>query len=177
MDVEKLVARLDGLLTKDFSTKSNHDFQIDTELTSIDDLALGIDDDPGIKIPILFSRLAVYFDAGLLFLRDRTRDQFEDWSVIASFHLGVFFPIDPDVIVHSISLPVSKVGDLKKSQADLILDKLKLNEIKKPNQNFFFIRINEHLAFGLFLNLAEPWSKVHIEKIHRAILKSLSSHE
>lgn len=174
MDVAKLLNSLDGILTKDFSKDQKTQFQVETDLTYISNISIGLEKDPSILIPMIFSRLSTYFDAGLLFLNEKALSDSERWSVVASFVDGVYFPIDPDVIVSTIVLPPTKSGQLKKSSAAFVLEKLKLKELEKPQQSFFFIRINESLAFGLFSTLAEPWLKLHIEKIHQQLMLVIS---
>lgn len=174
MDVEKLLSGLDGILTKDFSKNKRTHFQVETDLSHLSDIGMGLEKDPSLFIPMVFSRLSTYFHAGLLFLNERSSPESERWSVVASFVDGVYFPIDPDVIVNTIDLPKTKVGQLKKGGAHHILGKLKLKELEKPEQSFFFIRINEVLAFGLFSTMAEPWLKIHVEKIHQQLMLLLS---
>jgi len=131
-------------------------------------LAESLPTDSTDKAVILFSRLALYFDAGVFLEIDKNL-----WEPQAHFHRGQVNVLK-GAQKKKISLPKTDLMAVLKTDAKPVLQKLNL-KILDPEQKTIclFIRPGADFAFLLFSSLPDLWLKEHIrlvtEAIHRGI--------
>lgn len=131
-------------------------------------LAESLPQDNTDKAVILFSRLALYFDAGIFLEADKNL-----WEPQAHFHRGQVNVLKGPQKM-KISLPKTDLMSVLRTDAKPVLQKLNLQGLDMEQKTIcLFLRPGTDFSFLLFSSLPDLWLKEHIrlvtEAIHRGI--------
>ncbi len=114
----------------------------------------------------IFSRLAPYFESGILLYKHSAESTQEFWSPGAVFFHGQYYPLAPEHLQLRLQLPHLDFLQLRKTSPYALLQQLKLSEISdSTDASAFAFRANEDFLFLVFSELPEPWLRTHIENI------------
>lgn len=171
--VQVLQKQLEHLLEKEPLNETpkaeKKDFQIMTDLTQIDSIGLGLPPSIHAKVPILFSRLCLYFDSGLLF-------QFGDseWKAVAGFDQGEYFPLKGIEIDIPFKFPDMSLIEVRKVHSPEVFSHLmNLQVIRSEKGQALIFKPHPDFIFLVTSSLADPWLKPHVERIQKEILMIL----
>jgi hypothetical protein len=116
------------------------------------------------KAVILFSRLALYFDAGVFLELDQAK-----WEPQAHFHRGQVSVLKAPQKA-KISLPNVKLMNILSTDAKPVLKKLGLQNLDPENKTVcLFLRPAQDFSFLLFSSLPDLWLKEHARLVTEAI--------
>ena len=120
------------------------------------------------KAVILFSRLALYFDAGVFLESEKNL-----WEPQAHFHKGQVNVLKGPQ-KKRISLPNVDLMSVLRTDAKPILQKMNLQSLDLENKTAcLFLRPGTDFAFLLFSSLPDLWLKEHIRLVTEAIQRGL----
>lgn len=170
--ISKLEQKIESLLVMDMDSTetSNTPFEPCHDVKIIQTLSREIPENFEDRTIIIFSRLSMFFEVGILFEKENA-----SWKAQAVFHDGRLRGLTneglnikggPDItplqIVRAPALPFLKQLRIE-------------HKISKPeNLSAFLVRPHDQVSFVLMTRLAEPWLKIHMDEIHQEILKSLT---
>lgn len=147
----------------------NHAFEAERDLTQVDTIGFGLPNDTEQRTLMMFNRLAVYFDSGILFEIKRKKSE-TIWQAIHAFDRGSAFPIKntddnqyrfPDLTLVEVRTVLSKPLLQYLNQLELFFNNRSRAFIFKPHPDYIFL-VNS--------SMADPWLKIHLEKIHKQVL-------
>lgn len=172
--ITHLQKRIESILDHDHDVPSEEvllakkNFEALTDPRLLRGLAESLPADSADKAVILFSRLAMYFDAGVFLEAD-----LKMWEPQAHFHRG-HVGVLKSPQKKKISLPKTDLMSVLRTDAKPILQKLNLQTLDPEQKTVcLFIRPGSDFAFLLFSSLPDLWLKEHIrlvtEAIHRGI--------
>lgn len=161
----------DGLKSpKDSLTDIKAPFEPRTDLSQLDDIGMGLPATLPERAQILFSRLSVYFESGMLFHLGHD----DSWKPKSAFQEGEFYPLIADDRLTDFSFPqmtLVEILRLKNSPMQKVLENIGLITVEhtqvlvfKPHPEYIF------LVTSL---LPDLWLKTHSEKIQSKILMLL----
>jgi len=173
--ISKLQRRLESFLENDFETqheendKTQKAFEPSLEQALIRGVSVGLPEDHVDRAVVLFSRLGMFFDSGVLL---ENHDGL--WKAQACFHKGVTQLLKTQ---HKslLRLPhVSLLTVLKTSPVPL-LKKLHLQHLDPENKtSCLLIKASNDFSFLLFSSLPDMWLKDHIENIRGALISGFA---
>lgn len=151
-------------------------FQASTDLSQIDSLRVGLPKDTMGRVTMIFSRLAVYFDSGLLFQTNGVGvDGKANWKTIAGFDSGDFFPLKGSELSVPFSFPQMTLVEVRKVHSQEIFSHLqKIQVIRNHNSDALIFKPHPDFVFMVTSTLGDPWLKTHIERIQKEILMLLA---
>lgn len=153
-----------------FDEPSRTGFQVSTDLSQIDSLKIGLPEDTQAKVPLLFSRLTVYFESGLLF-----QGSPGNWKAIAGFDQGEFFPLKGMELAIPFQFPQMTLIEVRRVSAPEIFSHLRAIKVIRNEKNQALIfRPHPDYLFLVTSSLGDPWLKTHLEKIQKEILLLLA---
>jgi len=172
--ITHLQKRIESILDHDLEVPSEEVLQAKKNFEALTDprllrgLSESLPNDNTDKAVILFSRLALYFDAGVFLEADQNL-----WEPQAQFHRG-HISVLKGTQKKKISLPKVNLMSVLRTDAKPLLQKMKLQALDSENKTAcLFIRPGTDFAFLLFSSLPDLWLKDHIrtvtEAIHRGI--------
>jgi hypothetical protein len=122
------------------------------------------------KAVILFSRLALYFEAGVFLEADSTA-----WEPQAHFHRG-HVGVLKGPQKKKISLPQIGLMSVLRTDAKPVLQKLNLQNLDAENKTVcLFLRPAQDFSFLLFSSLPDLWLKEHTRLVIEAIQRGLNN--
>ncbi len=154
-------------------------FQASTDLTQIDSLGVGLSKETVARVTMIFSRLAVYFDSGLLFQQISAGNKNTpsggppqpQWKTIAGFDSGDFFPLKGGEVALPFQFPQMTLIEVRKVNSPDIFSHLqKIQVIRNQNSDALIFKPHPDYIFMVTSTLGDPWLKTHIEKIQKEIL-------
>lgn len=172
--ITHLQKRIESILDHDHDVPSEEvllakkNFEALTDPRLLRGLSESLPNDSTDKAVILFSRLALYFDAGVFLEAEKNL-----WEPQAHFHHG-HVQVLKSAQKKKISLPKTDLMSVLRTDAKPILQKMGL-QILDPDQKTvcLFLRPGTDFAFLLFSSLPDLWLKEHVrlvtEAIHRGI--------
>jgi hypothetical protein len=172
--ITHLQKRIESILDHDIDVPSEDVLQAKKNFEALTDprllrgLSESLPADNTDRAVILFSRLAMYFDAGVFLESDRNM-----WEPQALFHRGHVSVLKP-VQKRKISLPQANLMNVLRTETKPLLQKMNLLELDVEGRTVcLFLRPGTDFAFLLFSSLPDLWLKDHIravtEAIHRGI--------
>ncbi len=186
--------RMQSFLENDSQSKSDEQdllrqgFETTQDLSLIRGLAQGLPDDHIDRAIIIFSRLAMFFNSGILL---ENTDQ--KWKAQAFFHQGITellknsklkptksaigrtHPTGKQDENTTINIPNVNLMTVLKTDSHSILKKLNLNHIDPDNKtSCVLIKVTPDFSFLLFSVLPELWLHDHIENIRRALINGFT---
>ncbi|MBS1971019.1 MAG: GTP cyclohydrolase [Bdellovibrionales bacterium] len=174
--ITHLQKRIESILDHDLETPSEEvllakkNFEVLTDPRLLRGLAESLPNDNTDKAVILFSRLALYFDAGVFLEADKTQ-----WEPQAQFHRGHVSVLKP-AQKKKISLPKSDLMSVLRTDAKPLLQKMDLKNLDAEGRTVcLFIRPGTDFAFLLFSSLPDLWLKDHIRAVTEAIHRGINN--
>ncbi len=174
--ITHLQKRIESILDHDLETPSEEvllakkNFEVLTDRRLLRGLAESLPNDNTDKAVILFSRLALYFDAGVFLEADKGY-----WEPQAQFHRGQVGVLKPPQ-KKKISLPKSDLMSVLRTDAKPLLQKMDLKNLDSENRTAcLFIRPGTDFAFLLFSSLPDLWLKDHIRAVTEAIQRGINN--
>ncbi len=141
-------------------------FEVATDPRTLEGLSEGLPEDHSDRAVILFSRISLFFDAGIFLELDQ-----QSWEPQAQFHFGQIKPLkNPSKT--KISLPNIPLMTVLKTNTQPILEKLNLQTLDPQGKTVcLFIKPAPDFSFLLFSSLPELWLKEHTRLVTEAIQK------
>lgn len=151
----------------------NHSFEAERDLTQVDSLGFALSDETEARTLMIFNRLSIYFDSGLLFKKQNTNKNHSSWQATNGFDRGHTFPI---IIKNQQKNENYRFPELTLVEVRLILSPEIFTQIKNLEMLFneksraFIFKPHPDYIFLVTSTLADPWLKLHLEKIHKEVL-------
>ncbi len=144
---------------ENLSLNSNFpDFEIEENFSRLEIPDFESIEDKNERLIILFSRLSLSYESGLLF----QKNQIEDFSLQLGFYRGEVYSIQENPLIH---LPVVSHNEVLKLKSLNWFDK---NKIKLPVENINVTHLLfqpwPEVAMILSTKMGDPWLKIHAEK-------------
>lgn len=136
----------------------------------VEGLSLGLPDDHIDKAVILFSRLALLFDAGLLLENHDSR-----WQPQALFRDGAARPLRQERR-DSVALPEMNALSVLKTDGRALVKKLGIEpkSFPVPGTAAYILRPVPDFAYVLFSALPDLWLKDHMERATHALSRGFA---
>jgi hypothetical protein len=174
--ITDLQKRIESILDSDHEVPDQEiilakkNFEAVTDPRLLRGLAESLPKDGTDRAVILFSRLALYFDAGIFLEADGTR-----WEPQAQFHRGQVSVLKA-AQKKPLSLPTVDLMSVLRTGAAPILKKLNLQNLDPEQKTLcLFLRPGQDFAFLLFSSLPDLWLKDHIRLVSEAIQRGLNN--
>lgn len=149
--------------------KSKENFEVSRDLSLVRGLSAGLPNDHIDKIVVLFSRLAMCFEAGVMLENEDGK-----WKAQAVFERGVIETLHEEKRP-SISLPQVKLLSILKTDSQSLLKKLSLSQLDSENEmTCLLIKVSGDFSFVLLSKLPDLWLKDHVENIRQALQSGIA---
>ncbi len=171
---QALQKQLHQLLEKADSTMPTVDlpFEVTTDLSKINQIGEFLPQDLSSRVPIVFTRLHPYFDAGVLF-----KARGNSWCPQWAFQKGSCFQLSKQETEIEFEFPELKLTEVKRAKSQAVINDLGLEEylnndkisalVFRPHPDFLFLVLSE---------LADPWLKLQIDKTQTKALNLLADY-
>lgn len=167
--------RLESFLDNDFETnhiendKIRQQFEVSRDPAIIRGISMGLPDDHVDRAVVVFSRLAMCFEAGVLLENNDGQ-----WKPQASFHLGVTQLVKA-AKKSAISIPQIDLLTVLKTSSAPVLEKMGLQDLDPHNRSScLLIKATPDYAFFLFSELPDIWLKDHTEQILKTLVNGFA---
>ncbi len=169
----KLEQKIESVLIMDLQNNAQNAktlFEPHHESQLIRTLSRELPEDLEDRTIILFSRLAIFFDVGILLEKEN-----KNWKAQAFFEEGRMNPLI-DQAMEVKGGPQLSPLQIVKAPAIPFLKQLGIDQkIRNPEDlTAFFLRPHDHVSFLLMTRLAGPWLKNHMNEVHQEILKAFA---
>lgn len=147
--------------------KIQSSFEASRDLSLIRGLSLGLPEDHIDKAVVIFSRLAMFFDSGVLL-----ENNDGEWRAQARFHKGhtQLMKTRP-----SVKIPHVNVLSVLRTPSAPLLQKLNLQHLDaEEKSNCLLIKASGDYAFLLFSTLPDIWLKDHAENVRKSLINGFS---
>ncbi|WP_413569761.1 GTP cyclohydrolase [Bdellovibrio sp. HCB117] len=167
--------RLESFLDNDFENKVEESennavlFEASRDLSLVRGISQGLPEDHIDRAIVVFSRLAMLFDSGVLL-----ENHDGQWKAQASFHKG------STQLLKNNGKAIVKIPDMTllsvlKTDSRAMLEKLQLQHLDPENKTTcLLIKASPDFAFILFSSFADLWLKDHIENVRRALINGFA---
>ncbi len=173
--ISQIKRNLESILENDFGQnneeKANQrrNFECSKDIGLIRGLSTGLPEDHLDRIAILFSRIALFFDAGIMMENNDS-----NWRAEAFFDRGVVETTRQNQ-KNTLKMPHVDVFTVLKAPSLPILKKLNLENLySEKRQDCIMIKMTSDFAFILFSELPEIWQKDHVENIVKALRNGIA---
>jgi hypothetical protein len=157
---------LEKILNQDDWESEN--FEISKKYTDLKKNFNNLPSDSTEKSITMFGLLSPYFTSGLFLYRRNNNSN--DWHLGSAFRYSQFHSIENVLNQISLKLPDIENGELKKTSPYTLLNPFGFGEWSDGTESTAFVYKFCDSNIGLFfLDLPEPWLRVHIETIHKLI--------
>ncbi|MNL14756.1 hypothetical protein D3C87_1357130 [compost metagenome] len=171
-----LQKRLESVLDNDFENinhreieETRQNFEASRDPGLVRGLSQALPDDHIDRAVVMFSRLAMCFESGVLLENNDGQ-----WKAQAYFNKGVtelFKSANKTVL----PMPDSACLTVLKAKSQPILQKLHLERLDPENKNqALMIKVTHDYAFVLFSTLPDIWLKDHAENIRMALVNGFA---
>ncbi|MDG0817911.1 GTP cyclohydrolase [Bdellovibrio svalbardensis] len=167
--------RLQSFLENDFDPNSEEHERMRKEFESSRDSALvrgisqGLPEDHIDRAIVVFSRLAMVFEAGVLL-----ENNDGEWKAQAAFSKGIT-ELLKNPSKATIKIPSVNLMTVLKTDAYSMLQKLNLNHLDPENKTAcLLIKVSPDFALLLFSDLPDLWLKEHTENVRRALINGFA---
>lgn len=172
MKIKNLQQKFEQLINIDFEgldeeiRLAKDSFQAAKETRNYNSLGYGIKTEVKDWSSSLFAQTSLFFEVGLYLKRENKNSS---WKVMYSFSYGQFAKEDQ---ILNMSLPNSTLEQIFKKTEIQGFENLNCSKwIDQKKFQAFMIPIQQDVAFIAFTGLAEPWLKIHLEKIQQRLLQ------
>lgn len=172
--LNQLHRRFESILENDFENKTEDleraaNFEASRDLSLVRGLPLALPEDNIDRAIVVFSRLALLFDAGVLL-----ENQDGQWKAQAQFHKGATRLIKSSSKAF-IKVPPMDLLTVLKTDSTAMLEKLQLKDLDTENKTTcLLIKTSPDFAFILFSSLADIWLRDHIENVRTALINGFA---
>jgi hypothetical protein len=174
LKLTKLQKRFESFLDNDFENNNEEAeraqaaFESSRDISLVRGLALGLPEDHIDRAIVLFSRLSLLFDAGVLI-----ENNDGCWLPQAIHYKGVSKPLAGNRA--ELKIPPMPIMSVLKTNSKTVLEKLNLKFLDPKNETCcLLIKISPDFAFILFSKLPDIWLKDHVENVTRALFSGLA---
>lgn len=171
----QLQRRFESILENDFDQKAEEAeqaaaFEASRDLGLVRGLSLGLPDDHIDRAIVVFSRLAMLFEAGVLLENDDGR-----WRAQALFHRGHTQLLKNNNGKIAVPLPAANLLTVLKTSAPQMLEKLQLSHLDRDQRTTcLVVKVTPDFAFLLFSSLADLWLKDHAENVRHELINGFA---
>ncbi|MNJ98424.1 hypothetical protein D3C87_161900 [compost metagenome] len=167
--------RLEAVIDNDFETnhveneKIQKEFEASRDVALIRGLSQGLPEDHIDRAVVVFSRLAMFFDGGVLLENNDSV-----WKAQAYFHKGVtqLFKSSAKSIV---KIPHISLLTVLKTASAPVLEKMNLQHLDSENKTeCLLVKATPDYAFFLFSSFPDLWLKEHTEEIRNALINGFA---
>lgn len=174
--VQLLQKQLEHLLEKDPLLEDNKlekkPFYPQTDLSQVDTISIGLPVDLKERAVMLFSRLAPFFDSGLLF-----QEMQGQWKAICGMDRGDFFPLKGVEIEIPFRFPEMSLIEVRRvSSPEIFSQLMDLQIIRSEKSQALIFKPQPQFIFMITSSLADPWLKPHVERIQKEVLLQLGDY-
>lgn len=168
--------RLEALLENDFDHKLNVEkektraaFEASRDISLIRGISAGLPEDHIDKVVVLFSRMAMFFDAGVMM-----ENHDGQWKAQATFERGVVDALKTPT-KNPIKLPHVAILSVLRTSPKPLLEKLQLQKLDpKKDMQCLLIKISSDFSFLLLSHLPDIWLKEHVENIRQGLQNGIA---
>jgi hypothetical protein len=174
--VQILQKQLENLLEKEPLSKTSlaerKPFYPQTDLGHLDTLSFGLPSELEARCVMIFSRIAPYFDSGLLF-----QHQAQGWRAVCGFDFGDYFPLKGIEIEIPFKFPEMTLIEVRKVQSpEIFAHLMDLRVLRSDRGQALIFKPHPGYIFMVTSTLGDPWLKPHIERIQSDILMLLGDY-
>lgn len=169
--IVELQQKFERLISIDFEgtdeevQQSKSLFQIQKENRDYNSLGYGLKTEVKNWSASLFAQMSLFFEVGLYI--KKTPNQ--EWNVLYSFSYGQFTKEDR---LLNCKIPTTSLDQIfRKTQIEGFENLNCAKWIDQKNFQAFLLPLQNDVAFVAFTGLAEPWLKLHLEKIHQRFMQ------
>lgn len=172
--ITKLQKRFESILENDFEHKVEDSerqtgFETSRDLSLIRGISQGLPEDHVDRAIVAFSRLAMFFDSGVL-LENNDRQ----WKAQAYFHKGSSQLLKNN-IRSIVKIPDMTMMSVLKTDSRAMLERLNLKHLDPEGKTTcLLIKVCPDFSFILFSGMADLWLKEHIENVRRALINGFA---
>jgi hypothetical protein len=174
--ISTLQRRLESVLDNDFenaNTRENievrENFEASRDPALIRGLSQGLPDDHIDRAVVMFSRLAMCFELGVLLENNDSQ-----WKAQAFFNRGVteLFKGQNKTV---LPMPMASCLTILKTKSYPLLQKMNLHGLDSENKTqALMVKVTNDYAFVLFSVLPDIWLKDHAENIRMALINGFA---
>lgn len=162
---------LENILDQD-SWAGGESFELSQDYISLQNSLKSLPKDRSEKIMTVFGNLNPYFSSGLFLYRKNINSH--EWNLGSAFRNGKFRSLDSVLSQSSSKFPNMKNGTLIKTTPYQILKPLGLcSWCDGTDSSAFVLKFDDSFVGVFFLDLPEPWLRLHIEKIYNTVANVL----
>ncbi len=173
--ITMLRKRLESFLDNDFDSNSEEterlqrDFEVSRDMGLIRGISQGLPDDHVDRAVVIFSRLALFFDAGVLLENNDSR-----WKAQAFFSKGITQLFNNSQKAY-ISIPQTNILEVLKTSSANMLEKLHLQHLDPEQKTTcLLVKVSPDYAFLFFSSMPDIWLKDHMDNIRRALANGIA---
>lgn len=173
--ITKFQRRLESFLDNDFENKveeierQQQTFEASRDISLVRGLSQGLPEDHIDRAIVVFSRLALLFDAGVLLENNDGQ-----WKAQAYFHKGAT-QLVKNANKTVVKIPQINLLTVLKTDSQSILKKLQLENLDPEHKTTcLLIKATPDFSFMLFSSTADLWLKEHIENVRRALVNGFA---
>ena len=170
-----LQKRFEAFLDNDFENKVEESenaqavFEPSRDLALVRGLSQGLPEDHIDRAIVVFSRLALLFDSGVLL-----ENHDGQWRAQAYFHKGASHLLKQNTR-GPLKLPEMTMTSVLKTDAAAMLEKLQLSHLDPENKtSCLLIKASPDFAYILFSSMADLWLKEHMQNVRRALINGFA---
>ena len=169
--VQVVQKRLENLLEKDPNPAAPRPpFEPQQDLSQIDGLGFGLPLKTKPRAEMIFSRLCVYFESGLLFESGPA-----GWRAISGFDQGSYFPLRGAEFSIPFQFPQMSLVEVRKVHSPEIFAHLQeIQVVHDDRSQVLIFKPHPDYVFMVTSHWGDPWLKPHIERIQKEILLVLT---
>jgi hypothetical protein len=153
--------------------KSKNSFSLVLSNRDYESLGFGLDGPGEKKIQSLFAQLSLFFEIGVLIQKQSSaieKPQKTHWHALYSFCYGHFFDEQSQLLSR---IPITQLDQIFKKTELSGFETLKCNLwIDQQKFQAFLIPLSAEVHFIALTGMAEPWLKIHLQKVQERLLKS-----
>ncbi|WII71216.1 GTP cyclohydrolase [Bdellovibrio sp. 22V] len=173
--ITMLQRRFESFLDNDFESKVEETdrkqapFEASRDLALVRGLSHGLPEDHIDRAIVVFSRLALLFDAGILLENNDGQ-----WRAQASFYKGASQLLKNNAKM-IVKVPEMTMMSILRTDSQAMLEKLHLQHLDPENKTTcLLMKASPDFAFLLFSEMADLWLKEHIENVRRALINGFA---
>lgn len=173
--ITNLQKRLESLLDNDFdvesegSQKEGRAFEVSRDLSLVRGISTALPDDHIDRAIVAFSRLSMFFDAGVILENNDSQ-----WKAQAYFFEGSTHLLKNDA-KSAFKIPQMTLLSVLKTDSKTVLTKLNLQQLDPNNKTTcLLIKVTHDFAFVLFSSMPDIWLKDHVEQIRTALINGFA---
>lgn len=167
--------RLQSFLENDFDPSAEEherirkEFEVSRDSSLVRGISQGLPEDHIDRAIVVFSRLAMVFDAGVLL-----ENNDGEWKAQASFHRGIT-ELLKNPAKATVKIPNVNLMTVLKTDSYSMLHKLNLSHLDPMNKtSCLLVKVTPDFAFLLFSDMPDLWLKEHTENVRRALINGFA---